>query len=510
MTRTVLAPGALPPAALRLRWSVSAALCLLYLVAVAVSLASTVATGRPIDDTAGPFMMAFEAVGVAFAVRTARSRRLDRRTRRAWAVLAASQSVLLASYVLYAVAAAQADPGMFPLPADWVRQAWPPLMLVGLLMLPTGKPSPQDRTKMALDIGTVLVGGAMLMWYLVIGPVLVDRDQPATVTAVALAFPLLDLALVFGAMVVLFRATVASSRGTMVLLATGITFMVVGDVYLGYLRVQSDAENHSWQFLCWLTSCFLMTLAARRQSRAGADEQAEAADELHIHPLPRLPYAGVALGYGLLLMAFTDLPLYPYGGLVFGALALTGLVVSRQIAALRQNHRLAVIDNLTGLANRALLRDTMSRAVRRSRVTGEPVAVLLIDLDKFKEVNDTLGHESGDEMLVAFAHLLERCVRGSDVVARLGGDEFAVVLHAGGAAVASTVADRISAASRQPVMVAGQPVCPSASIGIAVSDPATDDTVNGLLHRADVAMYTAKRSRAGASPAPGRLLRLPS
>ncbi len=107
-------------------------------------------------------------------------------------------------------------------------------------------------------------------------------------------------------------------------------------------------------------------------------------------------------------------------------------VAARQFVASREHYTLVITDSLTGLANRLQLRAALAAAVDRYRRTGTSVAVLLIDLDGFKQVNDTFGHDVGDEMLVSFAALLRRTVRGSDVTAHLGGDEFAVVLPAVG------------------------------------------------------------------------------
>ncbi|WP_203752506.1 GGDEF domain-containing protein [Actinoplanes cyaneus] len=124
-------------------------------------------------------------------------------------------------------------------------------------------------------------------------------------------------------------------------------------------------------------------------------------------------------------------------------------------------------------------------------------AVLLIDLDGFKQVNDTYGHEIGDQMLIGFADVLRRTVQPPDVPARLGGDEFAVLLPAvGSAADATTLAQRILDECRRPLNLSGHIVHLRASIGVAVSrpgDPSGDGDPHQLLHQAELAMYTAKR-----------------
>ena len=149
-------------------------------------------------------------------------------------------------------------------------------------------------------------------------------------------------------------------------------------------------------------------------------------------------------------------------------------------------------DPLTGLANRALLRDRTEHALTRSLRNGQaPQALLFLDLDNFKMVNDSLGHATGDTLLVEAARRLLACVRGSDTVARLGGDEFAVFIEEPADANASSeVAERIIAALARPFTIGQREVFVGASLGIATANDG--DGANGLLRNADMAMYLAK------------------
>jgi diguanylate cyclase (GGDEF)-like protein/PAS domain S-box-containing protein len=156
--------------------------------------------------------------------------------------------------------------------------------------------------------------------------------------------------------------------------------------------------------------------------------------------------------------------------------------------------QMAFTDPLTGLANRRLMQDRLQNAIAQAQRRHHLVAVCAIDLDGFKEVNDTRGHEAGDGVLVAVAERLRHVVRANDTVARQGGDEFTLVLvdlpHA---QEADDVAQRALAALRQPVPLAGGGQARiSASIGIALY-PAHARDPDGLLRAADEAMYTAKR-----------------
>ncbi len=149
-------------------------------------------------------------------------------------------------------------------------------------------------------------------------------------------------------------------------------------------------------------------------------------------------------------------------------------------------------DSLTGLANRALFGDRLDHALARQRRSGEPLAVLLIDLDDFKSVNDSLGHHIGDALLEEVARRLGGCTRATDTVARLGGDEFAILVEPWVATgERDKVSERVLAAFREDVHLAGRDLALTASIGIATAEPwvaSADD----ILRNADVAMYAAK------------------
>lgn len=168
-------------------------------------------------------------------------------------------------------------------------------------------------------------------------------------------------------------------------------------------------------------------------------------------------------------------------------------------AALRQTHsdlqtreHQALHDPLTGLPNRALLYNCLQQAINIGRREDKPFALLLVDLDRFKEVNDTHGHHKGDLLLRQLGPRLRNALRDSDTLARLGGDEFAVVLPHAGAAEAALVAQKILDALEEPVVIEGLSLEIGASIGIALY-PEHGAETDLLMQRADVAMYAAKR-----------------
>ena len=188
-----------------------------------------------------------------------------------------------------------------------------------------------------------------------------------------------------------------------------------------------------------------------------------------------------------MLARATDLSADPdVGGIVLNLHDIT----ERKAVEEALEHR-ALHDALTGLPNRILLRDRIEQALRRSERSGRPIAVVYLDLDGFKRINDSLGHDAGDELLLHVADRLTAAVRPADTVARLGGDEFAILLEESEEDdVVAHVTERVMEALDAPIPIGDRQVVASASLGLAISDP--DATAMSILRDADVAMYHAK------------------
>lgn len=161
--------------------------------------------------------------------------------------------------------------------------------------------------------------------------------------------------------------------------------------------------------------------------------------------------------------------------------------------------RMALHDTLTGLPNRLLFRDRLERATSRARRDKHPLALFYLDIDGFKGVNDTMGHDVGDELLRTIARRLEEGLRKSDTVARLGGDEFVAIaegIHEEGPAGIASLAEKLHTALCEPYPVLGRIVRVGASIGIAFF-PAESEDLEELVALADRRMYTAKKAGGG-------------
>ncbi len=470
-------------------WS-SAGLYVGYILGLLAMVASKAAGTVVHNIVVGSVLQLLGIAALVLAIRAARSRNLDRRTRRAWTLIAVSYALLVVARLLFS---RYQEQQLFPSPADAVRLLYVPVLLAGLLWFPTRRLVDRDRYKVMLDTGIVLAGGFLLLWYLVIGPTMSASGVPLAAMLTAIGYLVGDLILLLGVATVLVRGSLPVSRRALAILTAGLGFAMISDVYLDHLRADVQWVNpQDWQFFCWMTGQFLLALAPSEQLRAARTRTGPASAQRRIK---RLPYLALLVGHVVLLVVAFGQDLYPWGGLIIGAVVMSGLVVVRQLVAVRENRALGITDPLTGLANRRRLIEVLDAALFRVGSAGEPVAVLVIDLNGFKQINETYGNEVGDRMLVNFGGQLNRCVWGPSTVARIGADEFAIVLDGvGGVDNAIAVAKRIVAGMDDPVRVDTYELRHRASIGIAMSGPGADDSAD-LLHRADVAMHRAKSRR---------------
>ncbi len=176
-----------------------------------------------------------------------------------------------------------------------------------------------------------------------------------------------------------------------------------------------------------------------------------------------------------------------------------GRQASQTLIRVRLQRRLAFLalhDQLTGVGNRQLLQSSLDEALAEAVAGGKPLAVLFMDVDEFKEMNDAYGHAVGDQVLVGLAGRLRDSVRVGDTLGRIGGDEFVAVCRSADAPAAEAVAERILEVCRAPMVLPGAVVEVSVSIGIALFDPSVDapPASDQLLVRADAAMYASKRA----------------
>ena len=388
------------------------------------------------------------------------------------------------------------------------------VVLVVVVVYPLRLGSLRASARFWLDVGVVVLAVAVAT--LALEPLPVAEDRGAAVASL-LTEPVLFAVVALAVAKLLRSAERPFTRAAGVVLGLA----ALGEALLSALTVRSDlAENLSLVNGLALASNALLALAARVQRSGPATRPAPA--ERRAARMTVLPPVAVVTTHALLVATLAREGLTPRAWLMLGAaLVSTTFVLARQLVALseksvllRRLHaalderdeltarlaHLAYHDALTGLANRAQFEAAVADAVRALR--GRParrghdeLSVVVLDLDGFKEINDTHGHAAGDHVLAAVAERLRSCVRDGDLVARFGGDEFSLMLSRP-AADAEAVARRVVAAIAEPFEIPGHSVRIGASVGVVTAE---DDAWSGdeLLRRADVAMYRAKAAGKG-------------
>jgi diguanylate cyclase (GGDEF)-like protein/PAS domain S-box-containing protein len=506
-----------------------------------------------------------------------------------------------------------------------------PTLLWGLLSFPNVLRGRREKAQFWLDAGTGFLGGAML-WYFAVGPLYGGAAFASGAATLSTLFLVLDLLLVLGISVTLQRRTDPGDRPIFLVLASGMMFALAGDLLQGHFAVEHVSDRHGPDAL-FILNAALVGLSAHLQvwrAKTAVVTIAEAPAAAPTFNL--LPYASVAFGYGILLLAVFREQWPLVGGLAVLAVALTTVVVIRQVITARENMVLlaeqatrqsearfralvqnssdvillvdalmvvryqtpsaervlgyaadalvgkrltdvvhgddqvrfgaliaqalasagvtgpgelrlicedgswlfvdvtvtnlvhdreltglvltvrdvhdrklleerlsyqAFHDPLTGLANRALLTNRLTHALAGARRDVRTLALLLLDLDNFKTVNDSLGHEFGDRVLSAIGERLREATGEAGFIARLGGDEFTIISVEGAQpAAAEALADQLLSAIAEEFNIDGHQVRIGLSIGVSIfPTDANDDTT--LVANADAALYRAKSEGRG-------------
>jgi diguanylate cyclase (GGDEF)-like protein len=392
------------------------------------------------------------------------------------------------------------------------------ILTTAMATSPLGLAGRRERIRFWLDAAVVLVGVGLFAWQL--GGYSEADTRPAELVR-ALIGPAGFMVIAFGLVKLSLGGTVLFSRAAGALAAVTAVLISVDAVFTERMIA---AGHPSWPGGLGMLANLLLLAGLRIQHRqlrlGGLGTRRDNRD-----PYSRLPYLAVGASYALLIWSLAGEGLTLRAWVVLlGAIVGSALVVARQLAAFADNddllarlnakvaelaeardvlqravlqrdglaerlRHLAYHDSLTGLANRTMFRERLQAALS----AGETPAVLIIDLNDFKPINDEHGHHAGDQVLQAVALRLSRCVRDSGTVARLGGDEFGAVLTDPAVDISDLV-ERMERVIVQPVRVgagaARAEVRVRASFGRATAEPG--EGMSDLLHRADLAMYADK------------------
>jgi diguanylate cyclase (GGDEF)-like protein len=388
----------------------------------------------------------------------------------------------------------------FPSLADVGFLMFPVGACIGLAAYPVGHVG-HSRTRLVLDGLIVAAALFQISWVLVLRDAYEADGGDRFAFGLSLAYPVGDLIVITVAVLVQTRAR-AGQRRTTSFLTAGVIVMALSDSAFVYLTAAGTYELRIGRVVDAGYLAGLLVIGAA--ALLAVDEPATESSTLRVPSRWALCLPYVPIAVAAAVCAPTNLQQPGMAALFFPTVVLVVAVLLRQFFVVRENRRLldlvaeqALRDPLTGLANRALFNDRLSHAMQLHARDHQAVAVLSLDLDDFKLVNDNLGHPAGDQLLVLAAQRILGCVRAGDTVARVGGDEFAVLLE-GKTEHSRQVARRLMASFDDQFVIDGHDLLLRPSIGLAVA--AGDDmdvSADALLKHADVAMYSAKRSRTG-------------
>jgi diguanylate cyclase (GGDEF)-like protein len=410
-----------------------------------------------------------------------------------WAVFAVGLSLYTLGNVLWSLWIEHLRNAPIPSICDGLWLALYPLSYMGIVGL--ARLRDQRRLPAGVWLDGIIAGAglAAIGAAVVFRPVVASATGSPVAVATELAYPVGDL--VLAALVV----GVLALRGwrldrTWSLLGGGFLLLAVADcMYAVQVAGGSSAPSAMTNFF-YVLAVALLALAAWQAEYVQRELRLNGWSELLI------PAGFMLAALGLLLYDHWDkLDLGAFGLAVLTLLAaiLRMGLAFRDIRGLGEARRQAATDDLTSLPNRRLFMHRVEEAIDDARLTGSTLSVLMLDLDNFKELNDTLGHDAGDALLRLIGPRVKGALRATDTVARLGGDEFALLLQPEpDKRGVARVADKVLGSLSEPFVIQGIALRLTASLGIAAY-PAHAEDAGELMKSADIAMYQAKTARSG-------------
>lgn len=392
------------------------------------------------------------------------------------------------SYFVLTVAGTGEVPSLSAADVGWLL--FYPLILGALFLILLGR---RRLVWPVLVDGLIGSLGAAAVLSVVLSPLLTAAGGDFSLaTAVAIAYPLFDL------LVLAVAAGIAAVPGLITgrqraSLMLGITIFAVVDVLYAFQVTSGTYQSGTLLDAGWIIGLCLIALWADDLGRQGG----AAARPKSRSRAPVIPAVATAAGLGVLIMGtripMSDLSVALAGGTLLAAGMRTQLAF-RQLVTFAEVRRQSRTDELTGLPNRrALYADVPTRL---NAPGGGRGAFLLLDVDRFKEINDSLGHDVGDLLLAQAGDRISRCVSAGDLLARVGGDEFAILLDGAGYEQSKTVAAKLRGVLAQPFTFEGIALQVNVSVGIVLF-PEEGNDLTVLMRKADMAMYKAKKSRSG-------------
>ena len=421
--------------------------------------------------------------------------RLDQH-RAAWNVILIGQACFLIGDVCFSLLEHVFHSDAYPNIGDIFYVGGYPFIAVGLVMLLRTRGKSHDAGGV-IDGFIVATSVGVLLWVFFVEPTAFDNTLPVFERVISVAYPAGDLLLIaIGAQLAVRQVR---RQAPYWIVAISLVALLVSDLGYLYQSLYSVYNEHDPIDFGWWIS-YALIVAVLLHPRVGDIAAAPTRSRPSLSPRRILLLSLVTIAAPLTIGARSaagaslQLPV-----LLGGTVVLFGLVVLRLVVMARElEHSRTLLlheathDALTGLGNRTLFSDQVDHAL----ADGVPVAVLCLDLDDFKLVNDSLGHPAGDVVLQVVGERLLGLLRPGDAVARLGGDEFAMMVTGPDAATGAAVAQRALSAVCQAIGIPDGPIVHS-NVSIGIAHSSSDSSVEALLRDADIAMYLAKQSGKG-------------
>jgi diguanylate cyclase (GGDEF)-like protein len=449
------------------------------------------------------FFVPIDLLAIYSMITAARNCRADRRRSWSWLFM----SFAMVGYLISNVAQFYFE-GIRHLPDSpyWSDAIFYVFCFAGLIGFAAKRPNMITRWLLTLETLTIALGAGAVLWYVVAGPLVTGEGHSIHQVVYAILYPLGDLILLLTAVRILQRGVPSSSERAIRMIALSICAYVLADTFQAYRSLHDGYHGGDLVDITAMAAALFFVLSGTLQLKVEGPESNSSSK--------RTGSAGISYVSLVALFALTFLDqrharFFPDLSILTAAVLAGFLVIIGQhllrkllIGEQAMNHDLlgelrhqAFHDGMTGLVNRALFSERLEHALERRNQPNLNHAVLMIDLNGFKTVNDSLGHEAGDEVLRTVALRLSAGVRRGDTVARIGGDEFAILFEdVPGRDATLQLVEQLLELIRQPIIVANRRLVTEASIGIALTseEPLSAEE---LLRFADTAMYQAKQQR---------------
>ncbi|MEV4320164.1 diguanylate cyclase [Actinocrispum sp. NPDC049592] len=413
------------------------------------------------------------------------------RPRLPWLLLGASQVIYAAADAFFYVSHYLLNVLDYPSIADVLYLAHYPLVVAGLLLLIRRRAPGRDWPSL-LDAAVIAVVAAMLSWLYVIGPQ-ARLDSPALVKVASLGYPVADLALLSVALPLILRSG-SRPRAYFLLIANLVGIMAADTMYV-LQQLEGTYSTGNFLDAVWLTANLALGAAALDPTMSRLGERPPPQDTSLGPVRIAVTFAAALVAPATLIIQFLTDSIQDVLVVAVACAVLFLLTILRLVGLVAAQRKLAITDSLTGLYTRRFFEAQLPIELARAKRTGTSAAVLLIDVDRFKSINDRYGHPAGDRVLVEISARLRSTVRGGEVLARYGGEEFALLSPNVEPKDVPIIADRLrKQVAASPIVAAENTwVAVTVSVGSA-SYPLHGEQPSELVSMADRALYAAKAS----------------